>query len=160
MNTKRIISLLISAIMLLTMLPVVTLTTEAANIEGDWTTYRTASEYDDPDAEFDPDAEPSVYKPEAGYTYTDEGFTVVPADYKDTTPFMTVQSKEQQSLKDGIYLQFRIDDYSYNGGTGADQWICITLNTKTKVEPGNPEFGGNWLTLIKGTGDGKCTSVN
>lgn len=160
MNTKRIISLIIGTIMLLTMIPTFALTIGAADISGDWTTYRTASEYDDPNAEFDPDAEPSVYKPEAGYTYTDEGFKVIPADYKDTTPFMTVQSKDKQFIKDGIYLQFRIDDYSYDGGSGIDQWICITLNTDKKVEPGNPACGGNWLTLIKGKGDGKCSSTN
>ena len=160
MNTKRVVSFIICAAMLLVMVPGAVLFAGAANMEGQWTTYRTAGEYDDPNAEFDPNAEPSVYKPEAGYIYTDEGFSVVPADYKDTTPFMTVQTKEKQCLKDGIYLQFRVDDYSYDGGSGADQWICISLNTEEKVEPGNPQFGGNWLTLVKGSGGGMCTSVN
>ena len=117
MNTKRVISLLVCTAMLLAMIPLSLTTVGAADIKGDWTTYRFANEYDDPNAEVDPDEEPTIYKPEAGYTYTDEGFTIVPADYKDTTPAMSVVTKEPQPIKDGIYLQFCIDDYSYDGGT-------------------------------------------
>ncbi len=111
MNIKRILALIICAVMLLTMFPVAVLTIGAADIEGDWTTYRSADEYETPEE----GEEPIIYKPEAGYEYTSEGFTVVPADYKDTTPFMTVQTKEKQSIKDGIYVEFRIDDFSYDG---------------------------------------------
>lgn len=49
MKTKRIVALLISAVMVLSMIPVVTLGTAAADIEGDWTTYRFASQYPSPD---------------------------------------------------------------------------------------------------------------
>lgn len=154
MKTKRIIALLIAAIMVLSMIPVMSLTTGAADVEGDWTTYRFANEYDDPDEEPDPNEEPSVYKPEAGFLYTDEGFSTIAPSYKDTTPAMTVITKEKQPVKDGIYLQFRIDDYSYDGGTGADQWIAPSLSTEPKVAPGSAEHGGGWLTLIRGNGKG------
>ena len=157
MNTKRILALIICAVMLLTMIPVVVLTTGAADVEGDWTTYRAAGDYDDPDETLAEGEEPPVYKPEAGYEYTNEGFSIIPADYTDTTPFMTVQTKLPQSIKDGVYLQFRIDDYSYDGGTGADQWICLNLNTEEKVTPGSTNYGGGWLTLIRGIGNGACT---
>ena len=150
MNIKRILALIICAVMLLTMFPVAMLTTGAADIEGDWTTYRSADEYETPEE----GEEPIIYKPEAGYEYTSEGFTVVPADYKDTTPFMTVQTKEKQSIKDGIYVEFRIDDFSYDGGTGADHWICVNLNTKKNIAPGKTAYGGGWLSLIRGNGDG------
>ena len=159
MNTKRIIALVICAVMLLTMIPVVVLTTGAADVEGDWTTYRSSGDYDDPEEETEEGEEPPVYKPEAGYEYTSEGFTVVPASYKDTTPFMTVQTKLPQSIKEGVYLQFRIDDYSYDGGTNADQWICLSLNTREKVSPGSTGYGGGWLTLIRGNGNGNCNTL-
>ena len=159
MNTKRIIALIICAVMLLTMIPVALLSTGAADVEGDWTTYRFANEYDDPDETLAPGEDPPIYKPEAGYTYTDEGFSIVPADYKGFTPSMTVITKEKQSVKEGIYLQFRIDDYSYDGGTGADQWICLSLTTEEKVAPGSTSYGGGWLTLIRGTGDGNAVSI-
>ena len=93
MNTKRVISLLVCTVMLLAMVPMSLTTVGAADIKGDWTTYRFANEYDDPNEEVDPDEEPTIYKPEAGYTYTDEGFTIVPADYKDTTPAMSVVTR-------------------------------------------------------------------
>ena len=159
MNTKRVISLLVCTAMLLAMIPLSLTTVGAADIKGDWTTYRFANEYDDPNAEVDPDEEPTIYKPEAGYTYTDEGFTIVPADYKDTTPAMSVVTKEPQPIKDGIYLQFRIDDYSYDGGMNVDQWICLSLTTGEKVAPGSAEFGGGWLTLLRGNGNGAATSL-
>jgi len=166
MNTKRIIALIVCAVMLLSMIPVALLTTGAAEVDGMWTTYRSAGDYDDPDETTEEGEEPPIYKPEAGYTYTDEGFSVVPADYTGTAPFMTVSTTEKQSIKDGIYLQFRVDDYAYDGGTGADQWICLTLNTGKvehddtitgKVAPGSTAFGGGWLTLIRGNGNGACT---
>ncbi|MBO5511227.1 MAG: hypothetical protein J6B24_05795, partial [Clostridia bacterium] len=156
--TKRIIAMLLCALMILSMIPVMAISTSAA-ADGMWNTYRFASEYDDPDEEPDPNEEPSVYKPEPGYTYTSEGFTIVPADYTDTTPSMSVVSKDKQNIKDGIYLQFRIDDYSYDGGTGADQWICLSLTTEEKVAPGSTNYGGGWLTLIRGTGNGAGTSL-
>ena len=159
MNTKRIVALIICAVMVLSMIPVAAFTASAAEVDGMWMTYRFASEYDDPDEEPDPDAEPSIYKPEAGYTYTSEGFAIVPADYKDTTPSLSVVSKEPQAVKDGIYLEFRIDDYSYDGGTGADQWICLSLTTGEKVAPGSTAYGGGWLTLVRGAGNGASTTL-
>ena len=69
MNIKRILALIICAVMLLTMFPVAMLTTGAADIEGDWTTYRSADEYETPEE----GEEPIIYKPEAGYEYTSEG---------------------------------------------------------------------------------------
>ena len=158
MNTKRIIALLLCAVMLLTMIPVMAISTAAAT-DGIWTTYRFAGEYPDPDEEEDPNEEPTIYKPEAGYEYTSEGFSVIGADYKNTTPSLTVITKEKQDIKDGIYLQFRIDDYSYDGGTGADQWICLSLTTGEKVAPGSTSYGGGWLTLVRGAGDGNCTML-
>ena len=168
MNTKRIIALIICAVMLLTMIPVVALTSGAAEVEGMWTTYRSAGDYDDPDETLAEGEDPPIYKPEAGYTYTDEGFTIVPADYTGTAPFMTVATKEKQSAKEGIYLQFRVDEYAYDGGTNADQWICLTLNTGKeehdgtftgKVAPGSPAYGGGWLSLIRGVGNGASTTL-
>ena len=158
MNTKRIIALLLCAVMLLSMIPVMAISTAAAT-DGIWTTYRFAGEYPDPDEEEDPNEEPTIYKPEAGYEYTSEGFSVIGADYKNTTPSLTVITKEKQDIKDGIYLQFRIDDYSYDGGTGADQWICLSLTTGEKVAPGSTSYGGGWLTLVRGIGDGNCSML-
>ena len=152
---KRIVCI-IAAWLLMGALPAMLPNALAAETEGIWTTYRSANEYDDPDETLAEGEEFPVYRPEAGYEYTSEGFSIIPADYTLTTPFMTVQTKQPLSIKDGVYLQFRIDDYSYDGGVGADQWICLNLNTEQKITPGSTEHGGGWLTLIRGNGDGAC----
>ena len=173
MNTKRIIALLIAAIMVLSMIPVMAVSTSAAG-EGMWTTYRGAGSYPAIDDEPDPDGEETIYPPEAGYEYTSDGFSMIAPDWSGVGPFSTASTTEQINLKDGLYLEFRVDDYSYGGEVGADHWICITLNTgkvedgategyeagtKTgKVQPGNTGYGGGWLTLLRGTGDGNVIS--
>ncbi len=150
---KRILILTLCAALLVSLIPAVALPASAA-VEGDWTTYRFANDY--PQPEDDPEDE-YIYRPAPGYKYTSEGFTVIPADYTDTTPQMTVQTKEAQEIKDGLYLRFRIDDFSYDNGTAADEWIAITLTDREKVAPGSTFYGGGWLALVRGSGDGDCT---
>jgi len=146
---KKILAMLVILSMLVSMAVVVP---QAADIPGDWTTYRAASEY--------PENSDKPQKPEAGYKYTEEGFTVIPADYTDSTPFMTVQSKEPQLVQEGIYMEFRVDDYAYNGPDhNTDSWICISITNKPKVVPGSTAYGGGWLCLIRGNGGGADAAV-
>ena len=145
---KRTLTICLILTMLLGLFPVMAVSTSAAELPGDWTTYRAASEY--------PENSDKPQKPEAGYKYTDEGFTVVPADYSDTAPFMTVQTKETQPIKEGIYMEFRVDDYAYNGPEhNIDNWICISITNKPKVVPGTTNYGGGWMCLIRGNGGGE-----
>jgi len=146
---RRILLLLLCAALLACMAPAV-LTASAMEVEGDWTTYLFANEYDE-----SPDV---IYRPEAGYRYTDEGLSTVSPDFLDYTPAVSVMTKEKQSVKEGIYLQFRVDDFSYGGNDGADEWIALTLSTEAKVCPGSTAYGGGWMNLIRGKGDGNCTS--
>ncbi len=144
---KKVIAICMLLTLMLGLCSVAALPGAAAEVSGDWTTYRAASEY--------PENSDKPQKPEAGYKYTDEGFTVVPADYTDSAPFMTVQSKELQPIKEGIYMEFRVDDYSYNGPEhNIDNWICISITNKEKVVPGAPAYGGGWMCLIRGNGEG------
>ncbi len=145
---NKFLAIFLTLAMLLCLIPAMAVTTHAADVPGDWTTYRAASEYPEGD-----DVRPQ--KPEAGYKYIEEGFTVIPADYTDSTPFMTVQTKEPQPVQDGIYLDFRVDDYSYNGPEhNIDSWICISITNKPKVVPGATTYGGGWMCLIRGNGAG------
>ena len=171
---KKLIALVIAAVMILSMIPVMAVSTSAAG-EGMWTTYRNAGNYPAIDDEPDPDGEETIYPPESGYEYTADGFSIVQPNWSGVGPFVTVSTTEEVNLKDGLYLEFRVDDYSYGGEIGADHWICLTLNTgktedgategyeagtKTgKVGPGSPAYGGGWLTLLRGVGDGNVTSL-
>lgn len=153
MKIKRILALLMCVVMMLAMIPVFSLTAVAAEIEGDWTTYRDPVEYPVEGEEEDPDR---VYNPAPGYEYTDDGFTILQPDWSNITPFYTIQTKEKQNIKDGIYLEFRIDEYTFGGEQNADQWICVNLNTEENVKPGNTNYGGGWLALLRGGSDGQA----
>ncbi len=156
MTMKHMIALTICAVMLLAIIPAGILAAGAAETEGDWTTYRFANEYHDPGE--DPWNQ-TIYKPEAGYQYTDEGFSTIAPDYTEFTPAMTVITKEPVRVKKGLYLQFRVDDFSYDGGVGMDEWIALTLSTEGKVAPGHTAYGGGWMSLIRGNGNGQCTMM-
>ena len=162
MNTKRIIALLIAAIMVLSLIPVMTISTSAA-AEGDWITYQSATNYPDLTGDEDPYF---IAPPESGYEYTSDGFTVIQPDWTDANPWVTVSTKETVNVKDGVYLEFRVDDYSYGwneDGGNNDHWISISLNTGVeeadgtmtgKVCPPNTNFGGGWNVLLRSNGQG------
>ncbi len=142
---RRFIAMLVAAVMVLSMIPAMSFTVSAADIEGDWDTFRGANAYIPPE-----DGSEHRYAPAGGYEYTSEGFQVIGADYSETTPFNTVQSKEKQNLKDGVYMEFRIDEYDYSGESGnADNWICITLWDGQAPVPGDTKYGAGWLCLIR-----------
>ncbi len=142
---RRFIAMLVAAIMVLSMIPAMSFSVSAADIEGDWDTFRSANSYIPPE-----DGSEHTYAPAGGYEYTSEGFSVIGADYSNTTPFNTVQSKEKQNIKEGVYMEFRIDEYDYSGPEGtADNWICITVWDSQKPVPGNTKYGQGWLCLIR-----------
>ncbi len=159
---KKLIALLIAAMMIVSLIPVMAVSTSAA-VTGLWDTYQGAGSY--PDEDDEPD---TVYPPVSGYEYTNEGFSIVQPDWGTTcAPFVTVSTTEEQPIKEGIYIKFRVDSYSYGGDIGADHWICVSVNTGVeedgeklgKVQPGNTGYGGGWLTLLRGVGDGNVTSI-
>ena len=148
MTMKRMIALTICAVMLLAMIPAGILTAGADGTEGDWTVWRDPEKYADAGWE-------DIIKPDSGYQYTEEGFTTLPPDWTNFTPFVTVQTKEAQPLKKGIYLQFRVDDYPYGGEDGhADHWISFHLSDREGIVPGSVDHGNNWLCLLRGEGNG------
>ena len=144
-------------------------------IDVDWTTYRSAGNYPAIDDEDYEDWEETVYPPESGYEYTADGFTVIQPDWTDIAPFVTVSTVDTVNLKDGLYLEFRVDDFSYGGDKSWDHWICLSLNTgkiedgaaagfeageiSGKIQPGSTAYGGGWLTIFRRAVDGKITSL-
>lgn len=146
---KKLICLAIAAIMILSMIPVMAISTSAA-VEGDWNVLRDYQTYID-------EEKGDVVIPAPGYEYTSEGLMTISPDYSNYTPKFTVQTKLPQSLKDGIYLEFRVDDYPYGGEDGlADHWLSFNLSDRENVAPGDIDFGNNWLCLIRGAGEGSA----
>ncbi len=142
---KKVLALIIAAMMIVSMIPVMAITTSAADVEGDFITYRFASGYDEP-----AEGEEPSYKPASGYKYTDEGFQTIPPSFKNTTPHLCIQTKDTVSIQDGVYMDIRIDDYAYRGTDGtADAWIAFSIWDSQKLEPGSPDYGQGWLCLLR-----------
>ena len=149
---KRLLCALLCAVLLAGLIPAAALTASAAVAEGDWTVYRTPKSYED-------EKNGETVKPAPGYRYTADGFTTVEPDWTNFTPYFTVQTKKAQPLKEGIYLEFRVDEYPYGGTSGdADHWLSFSLSDRQNVAPGNIDFGNNWLCLFRGAGKGSASA--
>ena len=134
---KRILSTLLVAAMLLSLVIVAAVPASAA--DGDWTTYATASEY----------ADGAEKSPIPGYKY-EGGAKMIPADFTNKIPFGTIQTKNKVNLKDGLYMEVRIDEFSWDA---SDEWININLWSQPMIEPGssNPMYGHGVQTLLRNT---------
>ena len=144
---KKLITLVIAAVMVLSMIPVMTISTSAAEIVGDWTIFRDPEKYEVEEGE--------VIKPDPGYEYTSDGFTTIACDWTNYTPFFTTQTKEPKPLKEGFYMEVRVDAYPYGGEDGgADHWISFNISDVEGVSPGSIDWGNNWLCLLRGDGNG------
>ena len=152
---KRLMIAFLSLAMLFALIPVAEVTSHAAK-EGMWTTYRFANNYCPPDCDC---GGTDIYPPEVGYEYTNEGFTVIPAEWRTTAAHMAVVTHETQEIKWGVYLQFRVDDFSYGGDIGADHWMVLSLSTQEKFQPGSTAYGGGWMALLRGDGDGEALAI-
>ena len=142
---KKLIVCLIAALMVVSMIPAVTLTASAAG-EGEWTTVRRTGE-NEWDEGFDPEAD---VDPAPGYEYTDDGFTTISPDWSNMPPFFTVQTKEAKPLKEGFYMQVRVDEYSYGGeDCQADHWISFSLNDRRGMSQASTAAGNNWFCLLR-----------
>ncbi len=119
-----------------------------------WTTYRSAADYREP-----AEGEELLYTPAPGYEYTDEGFHVISADYSDMAPFGTIQTKEPVSLKNGFYMELRVDEFPYDGGAYQDHWITFHIWDSRKIAPGHLQYGQGWLGLCR-IANGAATVVS
>lgn len=135
---KKIISMLLSVAMIISLAAVISI--PAAAVEGDWMVYSSAGEYRD---DFEGD-----YSSVIGYEYTDEGFRVIPADWKDFGVQGGIQTKTKYDVKEGIYMLVRIDEFVWDAG---DKWFDINLWSDVMVQPGNndPRYGEGVQTLVR-----------
>lgn len=136
---KKILSTLLVVAMLLSMV-IVAAVPAAADDDGFWMTYGKASQYDE-DSDDDPLSVP-------GYEYTDDGFHMTPADWSTATPWGQLSTTEMVSLKDGVYMQVRVDDFSYDA---PDKWFNLYIWSENKIDEGSADtkWGHGVQTLIR-----------
>ena len=149
---KKVFSAILAAVMLLSTLVAFALPTSAAGeVEGDWTVWGSAKDYEE-DAE-DP-------KPVPGYKYTEDGFQTISPDFTNHTPWFTVQTKDAWDLSNGFSMEVRIDEFPFAGEMGADMWISFSIWSQPKTCQGDTsgKYGYGWLNLMRGYTD--PTTVN
>ena len=149
---KKIISVAIVAAMLLSLLCVFTAIPASAAVEGMWNVYSVAGDY------YLEDKEDDEFAAVPGYEYTDEGLKVIPADWSDHSPKFGVHTKDVVDLKEGVYFEVRIDDFTYSG----DKWFSISVADKPYAAPGTTnveKYGESMTTLIRPDDNGKIAAV-
>ena len=137
---KKILSALLVAAMLVATLVVAVMPVAAKNGDGEWSVYAIKSQYLDGYADIMHDV--------PGYEYTDEGLRMIPATWKDSTPYATFQTTDPVYLKEGVYLQVRVDQFTYDAG---DRWFGFSVWDQQNVELGKQgdEYGYGVETLIR-----------
>ena len=112
----------------------------AAAIDGEWIVYSKA-DHEMEGFEGDPMSIP-------GYEYTDEGLHVIPADWTDFKPGAGVQRKEKSDITEGVYMQVRVDEFTYD----ADGWFNFNIYSQSPMKPGKTDrekWGYGVQTLIR-----------
>ena len=143
MKARRWFALFISVVVMMSAMTGLFTIAGAADVKGDWTVYRTPSSYIPNE-----DGSEKVVAPCPGYEYTDDGFSILAPSWKDCTPFYTIQTIDKQSLQDGFYMQFRVDDYSYAGDNGSDHWLAFSIWDSENLNPGSTKYGQGWIGLM------------
>ena len=112
---KKFLSLALVLTMILALIAAMNVSVLAAFGEGEWDVYTKRGQYKDPD---NPDK-----KPIPGYEYTTDGLHMIPADWSESTPWGIFQTKEQVDLRQGVYMEVRIDNFTYSG----DKWFAFNI---------------------------------
>lgn len=135
---KKILTFIMVAAMILS--ACVFTAVPAAAADGEWDVF-TSSEYYFEDYEGDP-------QPIPGYEYTDDGFHTLAPDWTDRTPVVRVQTKNKLHIKEGVYMEVRIDAFSYEAG---DSWFNFNIWNQLHLGPGstNEKYGQGVQSLIR-----------
>lgn len=156
MKMRKVLAIVISAVMVLSMIPAMAFTTTAAET-GLFTTYRSAKDYPQ-DGESEDDYEYS--KAGSGYEYNADGFSTISPNMTGATPWVSVQTLDKYSLNEGIYMEIRIDSFQYTGEYhDVDSWISLNISDTQKINVGDPKYGSGWFSLIRGNGGGETAEV-
>ncbi|MBQ8408547.1 MAG: hypothetical protein IJY39_06735, partial [Clostridia bacterium] len=135
---KKLLATALAITMLLSMAVVAAV--PAAAVDGDWTVMGSIGAFFD-DYEGEPYCVP-------GYEYTDEGLQTIDPDWRDEVPNVRVRTTNKVDLKEGVYVQFRVDEFSYTG----DKWFNVNIWDGPYISPGSKNterYGSGIQTLIR-----------
>jgi len=139
---KKFISMVLAVAMIVSLLIVATVPTAA--VDGDWVAVGRADQYDG-------SASKSDYESVAGYYYDDEGFHLTAANWAGQTPWARFVSKNKIDLKDGVYMEIRIDEFNF--ANGLDSWFTFIFWDNIHMTPGEKGHGNGVYNHIRPTGN-------
>ncbi len=122
-NMKKILSLMLALVMIVSVFVFSTITASAA--QGEWDVYASRGDYvneDDPNNRSVP-----------GYEYTKEGLHMISANYENSTPYGIFQTKDKVDIREGVYLKVRIDEGFTHPENPGDAQFTLFLN-KSKID--------------------------
>ncbi len=135
---KKFLSILLTLAMMLSLIIVATLPTAA--IDGEWTVVAQGKQEAEQIAE-------GSYSSVAGYHYDSEGFHLDAANWAYQTPWARFVSKQKVDLKEGVYMEIRIDEFNYS--KGIDSWFNVMFTDEQVFTPGEATWGDASQNLIR-----------
>ena len=138
---KKILSALLALTMILSLAVMfATNVAAAASDENMWTVLTHENQYQD---DYDGD-----YKSIPGYKYTSDGFQTYGGEWKADGPYQLVQTKNAVNIKDGVYMEVRVDEHY---STSGDQWLNFNIWEDTNLVPcsANPAWGEGVQAIMR-----------
>ncbi len=154
---KKLITLLLAAIMVLTLIPAMAFSAYADEDEVEvvypdpsddfWSVWRDRGDY--------AVAEGEPYRPAVGYEYTNEGFKTISPVFGNYTVKANITTSRPVDLKDGFYMEVRVDEFAYAGEKkDQDEWLAFSIADKALTGPAN-DNSDHWCVLLRGAGNGE-----
>ncbi len=141
---KKILSVLLAAMMVVSCLAVLAVSVGADDMSGaagEWDVFAGSDDYPeigDTSGEVNP-----LWRSIPGKEYTEDGLELVVPDWSDYSPRATFQTKNAVNLRDGVYLQLRIDDFTWEAN---DKWLQFQLFSD-KVDAHDEMTTYSWITF-------------
>ena len=135
---KKILSILLTLVMMLSL--VIVAAVPAAAIDGDWTVVAQAKQENE-------EIDEGMYSSVSGYEYTDDGFHLTGANWAGQNPWARFVSKDPIDLKEGVYMEIRVDEFNYDGAL--DSWFNVMFWDTQVMTPGDSDHGEGAQFLVR-----------
>ena len=144
---KKIVSMFLASIMVLSMLTAFIVPTVAVSDEGGWDVMLSATT----------DLDDIKRQPIPGYYYDETGFHTDAPNYKNYNPKFSVVSKETYDIRN-FSMTIVVHDYSAKG----DNWLSLSVWSESNgFAQGNitGKYGDGWTSLIRAGADGNVNRL-
>ncbi len=153
---KKTLSIVLALAMLVSCFAIFAINLSAddtSGAAGDWDVFTDNLDY--PGPEYPEGYRDPTWRSQPGYEYTDEGLKMLEADFYRYQPRAGFQTKQPVDLREGFYMEVRIDKFTWEAG---DTWFKFCLDTnKYDFKADDPDYTtqGTEITIRPDKIDGK-----